>query len=181
MRWFKDSDFIRGEVPMTKYEIRVVISSLFDKTRGDKLLEIGSGTGSVTCQLAEMGYDVTTIEFLEDAVDLTYKNLEKLNLNAKVIHGRAPQDLPKEQFNSCFIGGSRGGLEGIFEYLEEYMETGTVVSSFIKMDNLIKTRELMNRYGYKNIETRLIQVCHEDKLGLLKSENPIFILKGEKH
>lgn len=179
MRWFKDSDFIRGEVPMTKYEIRVLISSMFDLEKGNKMLEIGSGTGSLTCQLAEIGFDVTTIEFFKEAVELTNKNLNSLNLSAKVIHGKAPQDLPKEHFNACFIGGSRGGLVGIFEYLEEYMENGTVIASFIKIDNLSKTRELMNRYGYVNIETRLIQVSHEDKIGLLRSENPIFILKGE--
>lgn len=180
MRWFKDSDFIRGEVPMTKYEIRVLISSMFDLERGKKLLEIGSGTGSLTCQLAEAGFEVTTIEFFNEAIELTEKNLKNLNISANVIHGKAPLDLPKENFDACFIGGSRGGLEGIFEYLDEYMESGTVVASFIKIDNLSKTRELMNRYGYANIETRLIQVSHEDKIGLLRSENPIFILKGDK-
>lgn len=180
MRWFKDSDFIRGEVPMTKYEIRVLISSMFNLERGKKLLEIGSGTGSLTCQLAEIGFDITTIEFFKEAVELTCKNLENLNLDARVIHGKAPLDLPKEHFQACFIGGSRGGLEGIFEYLDEYMKSGVLIASFIKIDNLSKTRELMKRYGYESIETRLIQVSHEDKIGLLRSENPIFILKGEK-
>ncbi|MDO5717599.1 MAG: methyltransferase domain-containing protein [Tissierellia bacterium] len=181
MRWFKDSDFIRGDVPMTKFDIRVIISSFFNTEKNRKILEIGSGTGSITCQLAEMGFDIISIDFLSEAVDLTKENLKKLGLKADIIKGKAPKDLPDVDLDACFIGGSRGELDNIFEYLDKNMKKGLLVASFIKMDNLYRAKSLMKEYSYKNIETRLVQVSYEDRLGLLKAQNPIFIIKGDRY
>lgn len=179
MRWFKDEDFIRKEVPMTKYDIRVLVSSYFGMEKRN-ILEIGSGTGSITCQLVELGHKVTSIDSLQTAVDLTHENLRKFGLKADIYMGRAPKDLEKRKYQACFIGGSKGNLKEIFEYLDECLEEGPLVATFIKLSNQHEFLELLREYGYKNIVTKVIQVSKVDRLGLLKAENPVFIIKGEK-
>ena len=40
--------------------------------------------------------------------------------------------------------------------------------------------DLLKMFEYTDIETRLIQTAMADKLGLLRGQNPVFIVKGEK-
>ena len=40
--------------------------------------------------------------------------------------------------------------------------------------------ELLNKYNYKDIEVQLVQTSTMDKIGILKGQNPIFIVKGVK-
>ncbi|MDO5688640.1 MAG: precorrin-6Y C5,15-methyltransferase (decarboxylating) subunit CbiT [Tissierellia bacterium] len=181
MRWFSDSDFLRGKVPMTKYELRVLICSLLGVGPGKTLLDIGSGTGSITCQWAEMGADVWAIESQRDAYDLTLENLERLGLTAQVIHGMAPQDLPRLAMDGCFLGGSRGQMAEIFPYLEENLRPrGIFCGAFITLKNLEICRRELQKWGYEQMETRLIQVSMENEIGLMIAQNPIFLVRGVK-
>lgn len=48
----RDSDFVRGEVPMTKQEVRWLAASLLSVKPDEIVYDIGAGTGSVTMELA---------------------------------------------------------------------------------------------------------------------------------
>ena len=55
----------------------------------------------------------------------------------ELIHGKAPQDLPDLKFNKCFLGGSDGKLEAIFEYLEGHLEAqGILCANFVTPEKL---------------------------------------------
>ncbi len=181
MKWIKDEDFIRGKVPMTKYNVRVLTMAYLEIDQGDKFLDIGAGTGSISIEAAAQGADVVAIETVSEGVELIKKNRDKFNLKLDIIEGKAPYDLPDTKFNKVFIGGSRGELSSIFQYLDQNLEVeGILVANFIMLSNLEKFRNLMKKYNYKNIETHMIQASSLDKLGLLKGQNPIFIVKGVK-
>lgn len=181
MTWIRDEEFIRGDIPMTKFNIRMLTIGYLDIKEGDKFLDIGGGTGSVSIQAALHKADVWTIEREEEGVKLIEKNKDKFKINLNIIKGSAPKDLPEILFDKCFVGGSGGKLEEIFVYLNKNLKRdGIVCANFIKLDNLYKFNQLMKENGYEEIETQLIQASFIDHIGLLRSHNPIFITKGVK-
>ncbi len=182
MKWIKDEEFIRGNIPMTKFNVRILTIGYLAIKAGDKLLDIGAGTGSISVEAAFHGVEVWAIEREKEGIDLINKNKNKFGVNVNIIHGQAPKDLPNIKFNKCFIGGSGGNLEQIFSYLDENLEAnGILCGNFITLKNLNQFIELLNKYKYSDIETQLIQTSYVDKIGLMKGNNPIFIIKGVKN
>lgn len=181
MKWFKDEDFIRGEVPMTKFIKRNAIVGLLDVSEDDKVLEIGTGTGSVTCQMAIICKEVTTIERDDEAISIAKKNFEKFGLNnIKLIKGKAPEGMDGADFNKVYIGGSGKNLESIMDKLDE-KNNFTLIASFIIFDNAYEFKDLLKKKNYKNIDTYMINVSKAEKLEMMIAENPVIIVRGEKN
>ena len=181
MKWFKDEDFIRGEVPMTKFIKRNAIVSLLDVSEDDKVLEIGTGTGSVTCQMAAICKEVTTIERDDEAIEVAKINFEKVGLNnIKLIKGKAPEGMDGVDFNKVYIGGSGKNLESIMDKLDE-KNNFTLIASFIIFDNAYEFKDLLKKKNYKNIDTYMINVSKAEKLEMMIAENPVIIVRGEKN
>ena len=153
MKWIKDEMFIREKVPMTKFNIRILTIGYLEITAGDKFLDIGGGTGSISIEASLQGAKVWTVEREERAIDLIRANDKKFSTNLNIIHGEANLSLPKVHFNKCFVGGSRGQLGDIFEYLDTYLEDdGILVGNFITLKNLNEFIEEMEEHKYKDVE-----------------------------
>lgn len=181
MKWIRDEEFIRGDIPMTKFNIRILVIAHLAIEKGDRLLDIGAGTGSISVESALQGANVWAIEKEKEGVDIINKNSIKFNVNLNLIEGQAPENLPNIEFNKCFIGGSGGKLNGIFKYLETHLEAGGIVcGNFIRLKNLDNFIQFLEEYKYENIGVQLIQSSYMDKIGLMKGQNPIFIVKGMK-
>lgn len=181
MKWLRDEDFIRGNIPMTKFNIRVLTIGYLGINQGDRLLDIGAGTGSISIEASLQGAKVWAIEREEEGVQLIKENNDKFATDIDIVQGLAPEDLPDIKFNKCFVGGSGGKLKEIFHYLEEHLEDkGVLCGNFITLNNLNEFLTLLKEQGYKDIETHLIQSAYMDKIGLLKGQNPIYIVKGVK-
>ncbi|MDF2532747.1 MAG: precorrin-6Y C5,15-methyltransferase (decarboxylating), CbiT subunit [Clostridia bacterium] len=182
MKWIKDEDFIRGSLPMTKFDARVLIMAVLELEQGDVFLDVGAGTGSISIQAALLGAEVYAIEKEQEGVALINQNADKFGIKVKTIHGTAPADMQSiTGFNKCFVGGSAGKLEQIMDALDEKLEAGgTLAASFIVPDNMVDFKRKLKELKYKEIEARLIQSSIMDNLGLLKANNPIFIIKGKK-
>ncbi|NLK44312.1 MAG: precorrin-6Y C5,15-methyltransferase (decarboxylating) subunit CbiT [Tissierellia bacterium] len=181
MKWIKDEEFIRGSIPMTKFNIRILTLGYLAIENGDRLLDIGAGTGSISIEAVLHGATVWAIEREAEGIELIKRNSDKFGVDLSIVHGQAPENLPNEKFNKCFIGGSGGKLKEIFSYLETNLEEkGIVCGNFITLKNLNQFVELLNKYNYKDIEVQLVQTSTMDKIGILKGQNPIFIVKGVK-
>ena len=78
MYHIKDSEFLRGKVPMTKEEVRAVSIAKLDMKDTDICLDIGAGTGSVSIEMARFASKgkVYAIEEKQEAVDLIKENTE---------------------------------------------------------------------------------------------------------
>lgn len=179
--WIRDEELIRGKVPMTKFHVRTLIMGMLEIEEGDNFLDIGSGTGSISVEAGSRGCKVFAIDKNPEAVNLTRENSKKFDIDLTIFQGNAPEDLPNLEFNKCFIGGSTGNLEKIFNYLKNNLDSkGILVGSFITLKNLEEFRKLLKEYNYGDLETILVQISSEDHLGLMRGENPIFIVKGRK-
>lgn len=167
---------------MTKFEVRAVTIALFDIEEHDVLLDIGAGTGSISVQAALHGAEVYAIEKRLEGVDLIHKNAHKFEVTVHVVQGTAPEVIGQiPEFNKCFIGGSGGRLGEIIKSISaRFPSEGIVVANFIRLENLVKCKKLLTMYNFKAIETRLIQTAVADKRGLLRGQNPVLIVKGEK-
>lgn len=181
MKWLKDSEFIRGKAPMTKQNIRMLALSHLSISKGDSFLDVGGGTGSLSIEAARLGAAVYSIERDSEAFELMTKNSLKHNVELNMIFGEAPTDLPNIVFDSCFIGGSRGRLKDIVEYLQTNLKSGgVVVANFIVIKNAMEFKQCLEEYGFNDIEFFMLQSSQLDSLGMLRADNPIIIIKGVK-
>ncbi|MCX6275965.1 MAG: protein-L-isoaspartate(D-aspartate) O-methyltransferase [Bacteroidetes bacterium] len=69
-------------------------SSLLDVKRGDKVLEIGTGSGYQTCVLIELGAKVYSIERQKELYDKTKVFLPSIKYNPKLFYGDGYKGLP---------------------------------------------------------------------------------------
>lgn len=180
-----DDEFIRGEIPMTKSEVRAVTLSKLKLKDGLNVLDIGAGTGSVSVECALQGCSVTAIERNPKGIELIKKNVEKFDLDSvDIIEGYAPNDLPNISFDRVFIGGSRGKLEGLFKYLDVNLTNdGVLVANTITIENTYQILTLLDKYGYKNIGVIAMNISRSNKVGsvhMMKAENPITIISAIK-
>lgn len=182
MRWVRDDEFIRGNIPMTKFEVRIASIGALNIEKGDVLLDIGAGTGSVSVEAALQGAVVYAVEREDEGIELISQNASKFGVRIEVIKTLAPQGLELVLgFNKCFIGGSGGRLREIFNFADNNMASGGIIAAnFITLKNLNEFLNLIEEHDYRDLETRLLQVSSMDKSGLLKAQNPVFIVRGRK-
>lgn len=182
-----DKDFIRGEVPMTKQEVRAVSVAKLNLFEDSVLIDVGAGTGSVGIEAAtylKKG-KVFAVERKFEAVELIKQNIEKFGIkNLEIIHGTAPDDLSIKKFDRMFVGGSGGNLEEIIKYFIKYGdEKSIIVINAIALETLSKVQNIFEKYKIKNVEIVNISVSRGKKIGgytMMYGENPIYIISGEK-
>ncbi len=181
-----DGDFIRGEVPMTKSEVRAVVISKLGIEDGDVCWDIGCGTGSVSVEMAlNCGAGaVYAVDRFENAAELTAANCRKFGCdNVFVYRGLAPailEDLPTP--DKVFIGGSGGRLNDIIETVFRKNPQCTVVVTAITLETVSGA---MNAFAARGIaEPDIVQIAvtrtkRAGKSTLLQAENPVFIIKAK--
>ncbi len=184
MRFIKDDEFIRGNCPMTKEEIRILAISKMELGPKDRVLDIGGGTGSVSIQSSKLASQVVTIEKDPEALEVLYRNKEKFKAdNLRVIQGEAleVESQVSGVFDSVFIGGSGGDMDEILRiYTEKLKVGGKIVLTFITVQNLYKAHETLTELGYSMECTQLQVSKAKGKSLMLLAQNPIFILWGTK-
>ena len=182
----KDSEFIRGNCPMTKEDIRALSIWKMNLSEDSTVLDIGSGTGTITVQASKISNNgvVYSIEKDEAAIAVTKINLEKFNcINVVLDEGDAVEILEKyikeeKAFDSIFIGGSGGSLEKIIDMCNKLLiENGTIVINFITLDNAYKAIEVMKKLNYI-IDISQVNISkNRGKTYMMIANNPIYIVQ----
>ncbi len=87
-----DAEFIRGNIPMTKQEVRSVILAKLAPCWNDVVWDVGAGTGSVSVELAHHAGSVWAFEKKNDAIELIRCNRRKFCAwNLRVVPGSVPE------------------------------------------------------------------------------------------
>ncbi|MFO7886699.1 MAG: precorrin-6Y C5,15-methyltransferase (decarboxylating) subunit CbiT [Eubacteriales bacterium] len=183
-----DNEFIRGNVPMTKSEVRSVILSKLQILEGNQVCDIGAGSGSLSVELGKLASKgrIYSLEKNLEAVELIKKNIRKFEIeNIKLIEGKAPEALVEiPQVDRVFIGGSGGYMQEIIQWSYETVKSGGIVAaSTITIENNYTALKAFESMGFKNIEVVQISVSKTSKVGrvnMMKALNPINIISAER-
>lgn len=181
-----DEEFIRGQVPMTKNEIRVQVLSKAKITAKDRVLDVGAGTGSLSIEaalLAQRGC-VFAVEEDTEAQELILKNQEKFQVsNLRLIRGTAPNALTGiPPMDVCFIGGSHGQVEEILRQAP-LLPGGRVVITAVTLETLAKGIEALKTLEYQEIDVISLQAVRWKGIKdfhMAQALNPVFILSAQK-
>lgn len=182
-----DDLFLRGNVPMTKREVRAAILSKLAVQPEDILWDIGGGTGSVSVELALAAIrgQVYAVECAEEACGLIRKNREKFCAwNLSLVEGKAPEalmELPAP--DGVFIGGTKGEMAAVIKAVMEKNSKARICISAIAMETLAAAVAALQENGVEPFVAQ-ISVSKTKKAGelhLLLSQNPIFLITGGCH
>lgn len=184
-----DDAFIRGNVPMTKRDIRALCTSKMRVAKDEVVWDIGAGTGSVAIEAACMqpSARVFAIEFKDEGCELIEQNRVRFGAyNVTVVKGRAPEalaDLPAPDV--AFIGGSTGGLSQIVDAVLAANPHARIVISAITLETVAQTQSLLSELAecgaIADYQATQISVAGSRKAGryhLMTAENPIFVFEA---
>lgn len=179
-----DSEFIRGNVPMTKSEVRNICVSMLEIGVDNVCWDIGSGTGSVSVEMAMRCTNGTVyaVEKNIEAVLLTDKNRHKFGCdNIEIINDNAENAILNLPVPDCvFIGGSGGKLEEIITLVYQKNPNAKIIVTAVSFETLNKSISVFENLGVIS-EVSQIAVTRTKKIGthrMLSAENPIFIIRG---
>lgn len=181
----RDEWFIRGEIPMTKSEVRAVSVSKLELCRDNIVYDIGAGTGSVSVEAAlkvPEGH-VYAFEQKEEGCALIRANAEKAGVkNLTVVPGKAPESLygyPAP--DRVFLGGSSGNMEEILDLVTELNPAVQLVINVIALESLSQAMEWFRKKGWEP-EVVCMQVSRAAKRGpyhMMQAQNPIYVLTAQ--
>ena len=179
---YPDDVFIRGQVPMTKEEVRSVSICKLHLTEDAVVYDIGSGTGSVSVEIAALSprVQVYAMEVNGEAVSLLEENCKQFGLhNVICIRTKAPdglEDLPVA--THAFIGGSKGNLREILWTLYRKNNHMRIVVNAVSMETICQMKELLKELPVEQEEILQLSVTKTKQLGgyhMLQAANPVYI------
>ena len=181
----RDEWFIRGEIPMTKSEVRAVSVSRLELQTNSIVYDIGAGTGSVSVEAAlkvPEGH-VYAFEQKEEGCALIRANAEKAGVkNLTVVPGKAPESLYGYSApDRVFLGGSSGNMEEILDLVTELNPAVQLVINVIALESLSQAMEWFRKKGWEP-EVVCMQVSRAAKRGpyhMMQAQNPIYVLTAQ--
>ena len=181
----RDEWFIRGEIPMTKSEVRAVSVSKLELQTNSIVYDIGAGTGSVSVEAAlkvPEGH-VYAFEQKEEGCALIRANAKKAGLtNLTVVPGKAPESLAGYPApDRVFLGGSSGNMEEILDLVTELNPAVQLVINVIALESLNQAMAWFQKKGWEP-EVVCMQVSRAAKRGpyhMMQAQNPIYILAAQ--
>ena len=180
-----DEAFERGDVPMTKQEVRAAVLAKLAVRPEDILWDVGAGTGSVSVELALAAPRgrVYAVECRPEGCALIKANREKFRTrNLVLVEGLAPaalSDLPAP--DAVFIGGSKGSLAAIVDAALDKNPDARICVSAIALESLSAAVTALTAKG-RTVQVSQIAVSRARAVGglhLMMAQNPIYLITGE--
>lgn len=180
-----DELFIRGDVPMTKQEVRAVALAKLRLTATDTVWDVGAGTGSVSIEAALVARagSVWAVERNAAGVRLIRENADAFGCgNVHAVPGVAPDALAKLPVpDAVFVGGSAGELPSIVEAALEKNSQVRLCVPCVTVETLTEACTLLSSSRFKGFEACQVSAARAEAVGshhLMKAQNPVFLVSA---
>lgn len=180
-----DELFIRGDVPMTKQEVRAVALAKLRLTATDTVWDVGAGTGSVSIEAALVARagSVWAVERNAAGVRLIRENADAFGCgNVHAVPGVAPEALAKLPVpDAVFVGGSAGELPSIVEAALEKNSQVRLCVPCVTVETLTEACALLSGSRFKGLEACQVSAARAEAVGshhLMKAQNPVFLVSA---
>jgi precorrin-6Y C5,15-methyltransferase (decarboxylating) len=184
-----DDLFVRGEVPMTKQDMRAIIISELHLRNDSVVWDVGAGTGSVSIEAARIcsSGNVYAIERNSEAVRLIRSNAANFALsNISVVHETAHRALPELPAPDCvFIGGSKNELPSIIRQIVARARQNHIVRLVMTAITLETIPQVINEFkhcGQNNYDIKQITVNRTSAAGdktMMRPQTPVWVLTAD--
>lgn len=177
-----DSEFVRGDAPMSKSEVRALSVAKLGLSDDSVIYDIGAGTGSVSVEMARTAVHgvVYAIEKEGAAVELIDANRRKFSCpNIEIVKGSAPDalvGLPPP--THAFIGGSSGNLGEIVDAILAKSPKARIVVNSVTLETVSEVINLPRKHALEQEEVVCINAASSRRLGeynLMVAQNPVYI------
>ena len=177
-------DSVPEHVPITKAEIRHLSVSSLEIEKNHICWDIGSGTGSVSVEMAYHCPDgkVYALDKNASACQLTKLNAHRFGCdNIEIFQGTAPENIAEFPApDRVFIGGSSGNLRGIFEIIRQRNPSAKISITAVTLETLEDAVHVFTDFGTESHITQ-ISITRTRKAGnytMLNAQNPVFLIWG---
>ena len=182
-----DEKFLRGNVPMTKQEIRILTLAKARLKLDSIVADIGAGTGSISIEAARLSPHgkIFAIERKLEAVELIRRNVEKFSVdNVEIICAAAPNGLEAlPTLDAAIVGGSGGKLREILDALYDNLKVGgRLVINAITIQTTTTALEHCKARGW-TYDAFQVQITRLERVGrydMSRALNPVTIVTVEK-
>jgi len=187
----KEEAYIRGQVPMTKEEVRSISLAKLGLQKDSIIYDIGAGTGSVAIEMAlnAVQGNVFAIEQKAAAVCLIKENKRKFGVsNLEVIEATAPEGMVSfPPATHVFIGGSTGKLNEIVKLTLEKNSNARIVINAIALETLTEALKCIKTYPVHNVDIVSVTIGKTKEVAnyhMMMGNNPVYIISftgGNEH
>ena len=185
----KDEAFVRGKVPMTKEEIRILTLVKAQIAPDAVVYDVGAGTGSLSIEaarLAPAGH-VYAIEKNPEGIGLIAENAKRFGVeNITVVEGAAPAALDGlPALDVALIGGSGRKLADILDIIGARLRpAGRIVANAITMQTVAACLDYFHahaeHYAYEAIQVQISRLERVGPYDMAKALNPIYIITAQR-
>ncbi|MFQ9506098.1 MAG: precorrin-6Y C5,15-methyltransferase (decarboxylating) subunit CbiT [Veillonella sp.] len=181
-----DEEFIRGDVPMTKCEIRKAVMNEARIEEDSIVLDVGAGTGSISIEaaLAAPKGHVYAIERFDKGIELIHENMKKFNVNnMTVIKSKVLKAWKNCLSLMRLSSGSAGGMTGIMDEAQRLLKIGgrLVVTAVTMETGYTILKELKGRpFTYEGYQMSISRYRMAGPYHLLDPLSPIFIVSATR-
>lgn len=181
----RDEEFMRGNVPMTKEEIRILTLVKAQIAPDAVVYDVGAGTGSLSIEAARLAFagHVYAIEKNPEGIGLIAENAKRFAVeNITVVEGAAPDALDGlPALDAALIGGSGRRLADILDIVGARLRShGRIVANAITMQTVAACLDYFHshadRYAYEAIQVQISRLERVGSYDMAKALNPIYII-----
>jgi cobalt-precorrin-6B (C15)-methyltransferase len=174
------------DVPITKEDVRALAISKLRLKEGFSAIDVGCGSGSITVELClQTRGKVYAIDFDQNAVDLTKRNLQKFGVTADIILGKAQDVLPTlPQVDAVIVGGTWGDAKQVIQLACDRLKRGgRIVIDTILIETMYQALATVNEVKLTEVDVTQVTIAKARKVTtgtMMLARNPVMMISATK-